>query len=235
MPLPRQNRTIMRRIPEPELMDDARQARAYAGADFEEPNQLFVHTFARLFPAYPGDGVLLDLGCGPGDIALRFARRYPRSRVIAVDGAAAMLEHARLAVARAGLGERIRLLQARIGAAHTLAGLAPASVQGVISNSLLHHLAEPMDLWRTIQRLAVSGAPVMVMDLRRPASQILARQLVRQYAADEPEILRHDFYHSLCAAYTPEEVEQQLAIAGLGYFQVQAVSDRHWVASGSMA
>ena len=35
----------MRRIPEPELMDDAEQAKAYAEADFSEPNQRFLELF----------------------------------------------------------------------------------------------------------------------------------------------------------------------------------------------
>ncbi len=32
----------MDRIPEPELMDEVEQARAYAAADFSEPHQAFV-------------------------------------------------------------------------------------------------------------------------------------------------------------------------------------------------
>ena len=35
----------MDRMLEPELMDDADQARAYAEADFEEPNRMFVELF----------------------------------------------------------------------------------------------------------------------------------------------------------------------------------------------
>ena len=39
----------MERIPEPELMDDPEQARAYASADFSEPHQAFVERFTQRF------------------------------------------------------------------------------------------------------------------------------------------------------------------------------------------
>jgi SAM-dependent methyltransferase len=64
----------MQRIPEPELMDEAEQARAYAMADFAEPNARFVGYFETEFPELL-TGSVLDLGCGPGDIVLRLATR----------------------------------------------------------------------------------------------------------------------------------------------------------------
>ena len=66
----------MQRIPEPELMDEFDQARAYAAADFSEPNERFVELFLATFPGFDR-GTILDLGCGPGDIALRLAGRLP--------------------------------------------------------------------------------------------------------------------------------------------------------------
>jgi hypothetical protein len=57
----------MKRIPEPELMNEASQARAYAEADFSEPNQLFMQLFTEHFPGFDG-ATVVDLGCGPADI-----------------------------------------------------------------------------------------------------------------------------------------------------------------------
>ena len=79
----------MQRILEPELMDDSWQAEAYACADFSTPNAAFIQHFSDRFPGFDS-GSIVDLGCGPGDIALRFARRYPRCEVIGIDGAGAM-------------------------------------------------------------------------------------------------------------------------------------------------
>lgn len=211
----------MKRIPEPELMDDAEQARAYACADFSEPHQAFVEHFRRCLPDHEPKHVL-DLGCGPADISIRFARAYPACTVTGIDGAPAMLNLGCTAVEAAGLGARIRLLELRLPAALPAAG----GFDTIISNSLLHHLAEPAVLWQTVKQ--VGGAVVFVMDLLRPQSARSAQALVEQYAADEPSILRNDFYHSLLAAYRPEEIREQLQVAGLDHcLRTEVVSDRH--------
>ncbi|HET9234400.1 MAG TPA: SAM-dependent methyltransferase, partial [Candidatus Eisenbacteria bacterium] len=57
----------MERIPEPELMTEDEQARAYAQADFEEAHSRFIALFRETFPEV-SEGTALDLGCGPGDI-----------------------------------------------------------------------------------------------------------------------------------------------------------------------
>ena len=83
----------MQRITEPELMDEAEQARAYAMADFAEPNERFVGYFETEFPDLK-TGSVLDLGCGPGDIVLRLATRRTGLTVHGIDGSAAMLRFA---------------------------------------------------------------------------------------------------------------------------------------------
>lgn len=64
----------MERFPEPELMEERQQACAYAAADFSEPHNRFIELFQEAFPGLGIEGYALDLGCGPGDIAMRFAR-----------------------------------------------------------------------------------------------------------------------------------------------------------------
>jgi SAM-dependent methyltransferase len=216
----------MQRIPEPELMDDAHQARAYAQADFATPHQTFVDQFRARFATHAPRAVL-DLGCGACDVTIRFARAYPDCRLVAVDGAAAMLTEARAALAHAGLAARVRIAQRRLP---DTVGLAPG-FDTVISNSLLHHLHDPQVLWRSIRALAAPGAVVWVMDLMRPASRAHAEQLVREYAAAEPAVLRRDFLHSLCAAFRPDEVRAQLEAADLA-LSVEAVGDRHLRVAG---
>jgi 2-polyprenyl-3-methyl-5-hydroxy-6-metoxy-1,4-benzoquinol methylase len=108
----------------------------------------------------------------------------------------------------------------------------PTGFDTVISNSLLHHLAEPAVLWKTMAACAAPRAALFVADLVRPESLAQARDLVARYAAGEPEILKRDFYHSLCAAYRPAEVRAQLLQAGLGQLRVEQISDRHLIAFG---
>jgi cyclopropane fatty-acyl-phospholipid synthase-like methyltransferase len=212
----------MERIPEPELMDDAEQARAYAGADFSEPHQAFVERFAQCFPRHRPRRVL-DLGCGAADITIRFARAYPGCKLTGVDGAPAMLALARDAITRVELDHRVHLHELRLPDKT----LAPHAFDTLISNSLLHHLADPQVLWRAVEDYAEPGAAVFMMDLRRPDTRKQAGRLVQEYSGNEPEVLRRDFFNSLLAAYRPEEITEQLARAALSQLRVEAVGDRH--------
>ncbi len=219
----------MRRIPEPELMDDAIQARAYAEADFSEANTLFQNLFLRHFPSHRPRRIL-DLGCGPGDITLAFARRFPDSRVVGIDGAEAMLAIARHRLAaQPHLHQRVQFHRHRLPDPDLTPGY-----DTLICNSLLHHLADPQVLWQEIQRLGTTGAAVLVMDLYRPASKRQALTLVNRYAVGAPAVLRRDFFNSLCAAYTEDEIRRQLEETGLGHFQVARVSDRHVAVHGRL-
>jgi len=221
---------MIARIPEPELMDDFEQARAYALADFEEPHSLFIELFKQHFPDEPVDGVVLDLGCGTGDITRRFAYAFPHCRIHALDGAEQMLMFARQTVDFERLHERVRLFKRTLPT-----GKLPKEQYGVvISNSLLHHLADPQVLWESIKQFAKPGAAIFIMDLMRVESRDQAEQMVRQYAAGEPEVLRRDFYNSLLAAFTPQEIREQLVQAGLIQLEVQVVSDRHLIVSGRL-
>jgi hypothetical protein len=82
-----------------------------------------------------------------------------------------------------------------------------------------------------VRQLGQPGAPVLIMDLARPADETAARALVDTYAAGDPEVLRTDFHNSLLAAFEPAEVREQLAAADLP-FEVATVSDRHLAAWG---
>jgi len=220
------------RIPEPELMDEAEQAAAYARADFEEPHSRFIALLSEKLEALPATGFALDLGSGSGDIALRFARAFAQWEVDGVDGAPAMLAFARRDAEEAGLGRRVRFTEAFLPA-----GSLPRDAYGLVfSNSLLHHLSDPAILWESVRRFAAPGGSVFVMDLLRPDSRERAQKLVDCYAANEPDVLRRDFYNSLLAAYRLEEISAQLAAAGLAQaLRVEVVSDRHFIAFGSLA
>jgi SAM-dependent methyltransferase len=218
----------MKRIPEPELMDEPAQAEAYAEADFDEAHSAIVAAFDDYFPGASLEGCILDLGCGPGDISCRFASRYPQCTVTGVDGSQAMIRLANRRRADEPEGGRLTFIEGLIPGAP----IPELPYEAIISNSLLHHLHRPGVLWETISSYAVTGTRIYVADLRRPQNSDEARRMVGQYAAGEPEILKRDFYNSLLAAFTPQEVEAQLAGAGLN-LSVDVISDRHMVIHGT--
>jgi cyclopropane fatty-acyl-phospholipid synthase-like methyltransferase len=172
---------------------------------------------------------VLDLGCGPADIPIRFVRALPGCRLTGVDASPAMIRLAEEAVRKAGCADRITLRCERI---QTLT--LPEPVDAAISNSLLHHVPNPLQFWYGLRKLVKPGSFVLVMDLLRPESPEAAQAIVDQYAAGAPAILRRDFYNSLLAAFTEDEVASQLAELNLSRLLIDVVDDRHWVVGGRL-
>ena len=214
----------MQRIVEPELMNDKVQAEAYANADFEQAENLFIDTFKLHFLDTEIEGNLLDLGCGPGNISFRFANHFPNTNVTGVDGSIEMIKLA---------NERKKAKISLNNNVTFITGIIPGNVipqvhySSIVSNSLLHHLPHPEALWTTIKQHALPNTKILIVDLFRPSSRENALAMVNKYAANEPEILQRDFYNSLLAAFTATEIEQQLLAADLTELKLKIISDRH--------
>lgn len=219
---------MMERVVEPEIMDGEEQALAYAQADFSQENQAFVDHFLAAYPDCL-EGHVLDLGCGPADIPLRLIRARPGLRVTGVDASAPMIRLAEEAKRNAGSPERLTLRCQRF---QDLALEEP--VDAIVSNSLVHHVPNPLRFWYAVKTLAKSGVPVLVIDLLRPESCEAARAIVEQYGASESEQLRTDFYNSLLSAFTEDEVAAQLGELNLSRLLIDVFDDRHWMVKGQV-
>ena len=228
--------TLDERVPEPELMEDPAQARAYDEADFSVAHDGVVDLLLARRPSAPTEvrrGV--DLGCGPADVTVRLARALPLAAVVGLDAGPRMLGLGRDRVDREGLGGRVELRQLHLPAPPgALAALGRFDL--VATNSLHHHHDDPATLWQAAIGLAAPGALVHVVDLARPGDDDEVDRLVRAHAAGEPEVLVDDFRNSLRAAYRPDEVVGQLRRVGLAdRLEVEVVSDRHLLVHGRLA
>ena len=207
-------------------MDGEDEVRAYREGDFRRVNRLCARRALRA--AGRTRGRALDLGTGPAEIPIHLCDMAPGWTITAIDASPQMLRAARENVRRSGLTRRIRLLR---GDAKRVRGLRPG-FDLVLSNSLLHHLVDPIPFWREVARLAAPGGAVCIQDLFRPASRAEALRLVKRHTVGASPLLRELFHRSLLAAFTPAEVRDQLAAAGVGGLTVRKVSDRHMAVSG---
>ncbi len=213
-PLPRQ--------PEPEYMDGEPEAEAYAASDFSEVNQAFVDRLLQLIPETRPLRAL-DLGTGPGDIPIRLSLARPHWRIVAVDASPAMLRCARQAQKRTPDAGRIDWVLA--DAKDTR--LPAHDFNVVFSNSILHHINDTAAFWTELKRLAAPGAYIFLRDLTRPETDEAAHAIVQTYGGVGPELMRKEYYESLLASYTLDEVRQQLARANLSALRVERITDRH--------
>lgn len=214
--------THMDRQPEPEPMDIPEEAAAYAQADFAGVNERFVERLIEQAGAYHAP-LALDLGTGPGDIPRRLLQQRPGWRIVAADLSPAMLQYLRRNAKN--LPGRPALYPLCTDAAKN--PFPNDAFDIVFSNSILHHIASVARFWPELKRLTKPGGQLFLRDLARPATPETAAAIVKQYAAAESQLLQKEFYRSLCAAYTPAEIRQQLENAGLHQCRVERVSDRH--------
>jgi len=216
----------MKRTPEPEIMGEDAEAKVYELADFSEVNQAFAERVVEIMPH--SCGVLIDLGCGPGDILVRILRLTQTSVSVGLDGSKTMLNLAYERIKKEGLENRIRLIQ---GDAKKL-NFPGDCFDVIISNSLVHHLPDPLPFWEEVLRVCKPGGTILVQDLFRPDSPEEARRIMERASGSEPQLLKDLFFYSLRASFTPDEVEKQVTAAGLKGVTVRMSSDRHWEVAG---
>ena len=209
----------MQRILEPEVMDTPEEADAYAAMDHGAPNRAFVD---RLFEL-GASGHMLDLGTGPGHIPLAICERAPAATLVAVDLAHHMLGLAQRLRDASPHAARIELLWADAKALD----LPDASFDAVFSNTLLHHLPDPVPCLREARRVLRPGGALLIRDLFRPGSETELEALVARHAAHDSEIQRGLFRDSLRASLTPDELRLAARQAGLEAFELTLDSDRH--------
>jgi ubiquinone/menaquinone biosynthesis C-methylase UbiE len=205
----------MERIPEREVMDQSENAKAYADADFDEVNRAFIDKLFSL--SNPCDiPFALDIGTGPGEIPEKLLETRPDWHILATDRSRPMLAH--------GVMTK-NLLFFQSDAKHL--PIPDNVITFLFSNSLLHHLPDPAPFWKECKRVLNARGTLLVRDLYRPEGKQQAKEIVETYAGNEHPVLKEDFFNSLLAAFTPEEIENQLEECGLSEATVEIVTDRH--------
>ena len=211
----------MKRILEPEVMDTREEAEAYDAMDHSAVNAAFVERVVELGAS---EEHFLDLGTGPAQIPIFLAQCCPKIRITGIDLSVNMLKLGEQRVAEVGLANRIAL---ECVDAKDLP-YSDQSFDGVVSNSIIHHLPDPMAAFREISRVIRPGGLILIRDLMRPDTPEAAQAFVDLYAADDTPYQKKLFYDSFLAALTIPEIEAILAQTSLTDAIVVQSSDRHW-------
>lgn len=209
------------RVLEAEVMDSPEDASDYDAMDHREVNQAFVDEFLA---AKPDVRHVLDLGTGPGRIAIEVCSRHAAARVVGIDLAVSMLDVAATNARKSRMEDRIEFVLAD-------AKQLPFADEGftaVMSNSIVHHVADPRSVFSEAIRVVARGGVIFFRDLLRPRNEIAWRALVDHYAAGCNPHQRKLFGDSLRASLTLDEVRDLVTSFGYPAETVAATSDRHW-------
>lgn len=217
-------RQHMQRQLEPEVMDTWEEAIEYDAMDFTEVNTAFVTEALSL--GIPTQALVLDAGTGTGRIPVLMSQQQPSWQIIAIDLAENMLQIAAGHVQNNGLQAQISL--ELVDAKHL--PYEDSSFDLVVSNSLVHHLPDPLPFLQELQRVIKPHGAILLRDLFRPDDDATINTLVDSIGYEYNEHQRKLFRDSLYAALTIDEVNELIIAAGLVGLQVYQSSDRHWSA-----
>jgi SAM-dependent methyltransferase len=106
-------------------------------------------------------GTVLEVGSGPGRLAVLLARKAPSLEVTGVDISPEMVERAARRAERVGLGERVRFEFGDVGALP----LSDGEFDGVVSTLSLHHWPDPARGLAEIHRVLKPGGEARIYDL----------------------------------------------------------------------
>lgn len=192
----------MDRTLEPVLMTGDEQCKQFDRARNQTRLNLFVDQLQSTFKL---EGNVADLGCGPGWVDIELCKRYDIV-IDAYDGSSTMINHAKHNVRDAELCSRIFLHCQEFDSINE-------TYSTVISTDALHHVADPATFWNLIK--CMNPNRVFVMDLVRPDSVEQLERIVRVCSTTQDPLYVEDFRRSLMAAFTEDEIRQQLKQSNL--------------------
>lgn len=213
----------MQRVLEPEVMDSWEEAVAYDAMDFTEVNAAFAQRAIELGSPV---ATVLDAGTGTARIPVLLCQQRPQWQVTGIDLAENMLRIGFQHVEKARLQQQIILQCVDVKQLPYPNG----HFDIVISNSLVHHLPNPLPCFQELKRVLKPNGALLIRDLLRPPDEATMNAWVESIGTDYDAHQKQLFRDSLHAAFTLDEVNQLIAQAGFESVKVYQSSERHWTA-----
>lgn len=215
-------------------MDTEEEASDYDAMDHAAVNRAFCEDALAALSRQKSRALdVLDLGTGTARIPIELCNMHPFVKVVATDLASHMLTLARANVAAAGLADRIVIARGDVKSDAT-----ERAFDLVLSNSVVHHIPDPVLLFQTAKSKVAPGGTLFIRDLSRPDTAAELQELVRRHAPidasavgatrQRAERQRVLFEASLHAALTLREVQALGRALGIPESAFKMTSDRHW-------
>ena len=231
----------MERIPEPELMVEKEQVISYDEADFSKGevnliNQINYYLLKKNISLGEKD-LIVDLGCGPGNISEKLAIKWPNTEVVGIDGSKEMIFRAEYNKSISTNQKKLKNLSYICSDIRDIKSndfLLKKRISLLVSNSLIHHITNLEDFFNTIRSLSSNITVNFHKDLKRPLDEKSALKLKAPCANKYNEILTNDYYASLRAAYTFKELKNFTFENDLSSLDVFEDGDKYLIVYGNV-
>ena len=230
----------MERVPEPELMEEKEQVISYDEADFSEGevnliNQINYYLLRKNISLGEKD-LIVDLGCGPGNISEKLAIKWPNTEVVGIDGSKEMILRAEYNKSISKNQKKLKNLRYICSDIKDIKSnsLLKKRISLLVSNSLIHHITNLEDFFNTIKSLSSNITVNFHKDLKRPSSEKSALELKAQCSKKYNEILTNDYYASLRASYTFKELKNFTLENNLSSLEVFEDGDKYLIVYGNV-
>ena len=231
----------MNREPEPELMNRAEQVEAYSSADFSLGETSFINFIINYLDinriTLSHNDLIVDLGCGPGNISEKLSNKWPNVNVLGIDGSLEMIKKAESKKYKTNINNRYRNLSylcedvRDINIDKIFFG---KKISMLVSNSFIHHINQIDHFFDFIIKLSSPDTINFHKDLRRPKDKKAALNLKTKCADKFCDILTKDYYASLKAAYRKTELQEKIFEFNLTSMDVIDESEEYLIVYGKV-
>ena len=231
----------MDREPEPELMDKKSQVKAYCAADFSlgEKNLIkFISNYLKINNInLSRNDLIVDLGCGPGNISEKLSERWPDVNVLGVDGSQEMIREAESRIFKNKIVNKYRNLNYICSDIRKISSyeiFSRKKITLLVSNSLIHHINHLDNFFKFIINLSSKETINFHKDLIRPKDEETALKLKDKCSQKFNSILTNDYFASLKASYRKNEVQEKLLELNLNSMNVMEENEEYLIVYGNV-
>ena len=198
---------------------DTGAVRAYDCMSHWLPHKVMQYLVVRELRKYQPEGTVLDIGCGPGQLAIFLGKRLPGLKILGLDVNADMIAAAR----KHGLDTSVGNIDFYLGDVHLLP-FEDDSIDLVVSTFSLHHWQNAAVALREIRRVLKPGGRLLLVDLRRDCRRwfYYAMKFIQQFLAPADTRRTNGAVGSIYASYTPGELSGLLASVPFGSARIEA-------------
>lgn len=199
----------LKRVPEVESLDGS-EAEIYFNLVNDELHERFIDNnyVSKIQEYLPKSGIVLDVGCGPGQIPLKIVENNPSLNVIGLDLSNRMVDIANEIAKNSPYPNNLSYM---VGDASKMS-FDDDSLDGVISHFFVEHLPNEekvIDVFNEIQRVVKPNGMIYVEDIVRPPSEELLQIYLDRATYDSNDVMKN-YEDSLRAAFSHGEWSEML-------------------------